>query len=58
MLTHLIRFSVNDTQEAELDNAANDPLMHEARLLKVAPAPGTGVLSVQEEYELGGYAGI
>jgi hypothetical protein len=54
----LIRFSVNDTQEAELDNAANDPLMHEARLLKVAPAPGTGALSIQEEYELGGYAGI
>ncbi|WP_250623803.1 hypothetical protein [Pinirhizobacter soli] len=58
MLTHLIRFSLNDTQEAELDNAANDPLMHEARLLKVAPAPGIQALSVQDEYELGGYAGI
>lgn len=58
MLTHLIRLSVNDTQEAELDNASNDPLMHEVRLLEVAQVPGAGALSVQEEYELGGYAGI
>ena len=56
MLTHLIRFSLSDTQDAELDNAANDPLMQEVRLLKVAPA--AQALSVQDEYELGGYAGI
>ncbi|HMH68951.1 MAG TPA: hypothetical protein VK519_13645 [Pinirhizobacter sp.] len=58
MLTHLMKFSWKDTQDAELDNAANDPLVREPRPLKAALAPGAQALTLQEEYELGGYAGI